>query len=100
MIEKSRLLWLRTAEQQILISPRFRDQIMRHFHTNYSGAPQAARRIYKTMKQYVNYCRTCKLAKTNPSKGAGYLQLFTTKAPYEMGSHRFGGALACYGQRQ
>ena len=97
MMGKNGLLRLRTAEQQILIPPRFRDQIMRYFHTNYSGAHQAARRIYKTMKQYVawfgmladvkqyvNYCRTCKLAKTNPSKRAGYLQLFTPKAPYEM----------------
>ena len=94
---KDGLLRLRTEDKQILIPPRFRDDIMRYFHTNYSGLHQAARRIYKTMKpyvawfgmladikQFVNHCRTCKLAKTNPSKRAGFMQQFTAKEPYEM----------------
>ena len=91
------LLRLNNQKQQVLIPPRFRDKIMRYFHRSYGGSHQSARRIYKTMSEYVawfgmladtrhfvNHCKTCKLAKTNPSQRAGYLQLFTAKEPFDM----------------
>ena len=91
------LLRLNNTKQQVLIPPRFRDDIMRYFHQSYGGLHQAARRIYKTMseyvswfgmladvKQFVSHCKTCKLAKTNPVKHAGYLQTFTAKEPFDM----------------
>ena len=33
--------------------------------------------------QFVNFCKTCKLAKTNPFKRAGFMQQFTPKESYE-----------------
>lgn len=43
------------TKQQVLIPPRFRDEIMQHFHKSYGGLHQAARRIYKTMSEYVTW---------------------------------------------
>ena len=36
------------------------------------------------IKQFVSHCKTCKLAKTNPVKHAGYLHTFTAKEPWDM----------------
>ena len=91
------LLRLRNDKKQILIPPNMRTDIIKYFHTNFSGLHQSAKRIYKVMKQYVywfgmfkdiklyiQYCKICKMAKKNANKKEGYLQLFTPSKPFEM----------------
>ena len=45
------------------------------------------------IKLFVQHCKTCKLAETNPQKNQGYLQIFTLNEPFEMVAIDIVGAL-------
>ena len=94
---KSGLLHFRNKYKAVIIPPKIRKNIMKYFHENYSSIHQSAKRVYKTMRKhiywfgmlsdiklFVQYCKTCKLTKTNAKKNQGYLQLFTPSKPFEI----------------
>jgi len=94
---QNKLLRLRNENKPIIIPPTERHKIMEYFHENYSSLHQSAKRTHKIMRKYVfwygmstdiklyvNYCKICKLSKTNSNKRQGFMQLFTQTKTFDI----------------
>ena len=81
----------------IFIPATMRTNIIQYFHKNATALHQSPRRIYKLMRSqvfwfgmyadikiFVKKCEVCNLAKKNPIKDQGYLQLFPPKSPFDI----------------